>query len=315
MAKSPYEILGVSKNSTKEDIKKMYRKLAMKHHPDKGGNPEQFQEINNAYDELTSDKPKPQTNHPFGFDGGEGFFESFFGGRQQRRHEKKMIKKQIKITMKEAYSGITKNMNIKTEKECSGCDSKCKKCGGLGYINLAIKQNFGNGMFVQNVRSMCDSCSNGRVKPTSNCSQCNSTGKIRVDKHIKLDIGAGVKEGVCYSVGDVIDDTVLTFIVCIEMEPNYSIQDNVIIYRKEIDFVDSIFGVEFQVKHPSGEMINVDTRSESYVVTHTTPHILKSKGMTTEHDMRIQFSIKYPRITKDAEKKKEILVKFKELLI
>ena len=62
---NPYNVLGISKDSSKEDIKKAYRKLAMKYHPDKGGDPKKFQEINNAYEELTTDNQVVENNMGF----------------------------------------------------------------------------------------------------------------------------------------------------------------------------------------------------------------------------------------------------------
>ena len=98
----PHTILGVPRDASKEDIKKAYRKLAMKYHPDKGGDPQKFQEISNAYDDLTNDKPQEHLGmdpndmfqHMFGGMGGNPFGSDPFGGPRARRrdpNEKKTV--------------------------------------------------------------------------------------------------------------------------------------------------------------------------------------------------------------------------------
>lgn len=127
--KDPYHILGVSRNASPEEIKKAYRKLALKHHPDKGGDEDKFKEISTAYDEITN--PKKQHN-PFGggssnFDVGD-IFEQMFGGRQNgpfsdefnQRYgwsnsgKGRSVYMNIQITFEEAYKGTTRQIGIGT---------------------------------------------------------------------------------------------------------------------------------------------------------------------------------------------------------
>jgi DnaJ-class molecular chaperone len=92
--KSPHEILGVANGASEEDIKKAYRKLAMKHHPDKGGDPEKFKEINEAFDKIQN----PQRQHPFM--NGEDIFSHFFRGFQQMRH---IV--DVPVTLEDLFTG------------------------------------------------------------------------------------------------------------------------------------------------------------------------------------------------------------------
>ena len=93
---NPYQILGISTNASEDEVKKAYRKLAAKHHPDKGGDAEQFKKIKAAYEQITNPKPEPQG---FGF-GGFNFHDIFpisFG---------------LVLTLEEAYSGCIKKINV-----------------------------------------------------------------------------------------------------------------------------------------------------------------------------------------------------------
>jgi DnaJ family protein A protein 2 len=319
MPKTPYEILGVSSNTSKEDIKKAYRKLAMKLHPDKGGDPVKFQEINNAYEELTSDKPKhmQQEFNPFGGSTGDfDFFQSFFGNNGNRRKERKIIKKQINISMKDAFTGSIKHINIRLEQECTSCDMKCKKCRGAGFINVQIKQNIGHGYFVQTARTKCDLCNNGLTRESNKmCSCCKNTGKINQDNKITLTIEAGVQEGFSYSRDNIVDETTVVFVVCIDLITNFTIKNNTLYYSHTIDFIDSVFGSEFTIQHPCGDVIKVDTRPFSHILTTSTPFIIKSRGMTAKNDMVVNFIIKYPKITNDVGIKSKTRDVFKEFLI
>lgn len=319
---NPYSVLGISNDSSKEDIKKAYRKLAMKYHPDKGGDPKKFQEINNAYEELTSEKKSSmEQGFPFGFGpnmGGEGpdIFETFFGHNRQHQSRQphiKTLKKQIKISMEEAYNGVKKTLNIKNEQNCD-CLVKCNKCKGFGYVTLQIKQNIGHGFMVQTVRSQCNECKNGYTS-AMNCNKCNNSGKTYTDKRIEINIEKGVETGKSYTRENVIDDTVIIFIIYIETQPNFQIDNkNNIIYKQKISFVDSIFGTTLFLKHPSGETIEVDTRQFSNILTESQPHVIKGKGMTSTSNYIVQFKIDYPKIKTDDKLKNSIRQKFNELI-
>ena len=318
---NPYSILGISSDSSKDDIKKAYRKLAMKYHPDKGGDPKKFQEINNAYEELTSEK-KNDMGHgfPFGFGQSSGasgpdIFETFFGHtrQQHRQQQKKTIKKQIKISMEEAYNGVKKTLNIKNEHDCD-CRVKCVKCKGTGFVTVQIKQSVGHGYLVQTVRSHCDECRDGYKPNSSKCDKCNNTGKTHVEKKIEINIDKGVETGKSYLRDNVIDDAVLMFIIFIDLEPNFEIVQNNIIFRQKIAFVDTIFGTTLELKHPSGQTINVNTRGFSNILTESNPHIIHGKGMTPKHNYVVHFKIDYPRIKTDNNLKDSIRSKFNELL-
>jgi len=304
----PYDTLGVSRNATKDEIKKAYRKLAIIHHPDKGGDEKKFQEITNAYAELTSDKPE---GGGFGFGGMEGtggfhdfdIFKQFFGRSDERRRHgtKEQKNKKITISISEAFSGLTKNMNVKSELHCSKCRVSCNKCGGVGYVNQQVAQRMGPATFIQTVRAKC-SCDGGVSTRSGSCDACNSTGKEQIDKVISLKIEPGVQTGTVYKYDNILKDTVLLFTVEIKRDQAFTIDGrNNLVHTHTIQFADTIFGTTFELKHPSGSNLKIDLTQLGYVIREHKPFVLKGKGMTTQTDLIIQFSIQYPTLKKNID--------------
>lgn len=161
-----YETLGVEKSASEKEIKKAYRKLAVKHHPDKGGDEAKFKEISAAY-EILSDEDKRQKYDKYGLEGvadeggGGGrdasdLFSMFFGGGSRRRGPKKApsVNHPLKVSLEDLYNGKTVNLAV-TRKVIVGEISTCDKCDGQGVV-LEVRQ-VGPGMIQQMQRS-CDAC-------------------------------------------------------------------------------------------------------------------------------------------------------------
>lgn len=152
-----YKLLEVEKNATYDDIKKAYRKKALKEHPDRGGDKEKFQEIQQAY-EVLSDKEKRDLYDKYGEDGLKeggahaGGMEDLLGGlfgmggrRQQQSGPKKgkPVMHPIKLTLEEIYSGKTTKIAVNRERICGTCNGaggkegavqKCTGCKGRGIV-------------------------------------------------------------------------------------------------------------------------------------------------------------------------------------
>ena len=173
-----YKALNVNKNSSQDEIKKSYRKLALKNHPDKGGDPENFKKIQAAYDVL-SDPEKRQRYDQFGLEGidenngrGGGFpgsngpdiFNMFFGGNRRRQAQQRKRKGEptihnINITLNDLYNGKISKIAI-NRKVIKGVQNICSACNGTGRIVQRIM--IGPGM-MQEIQSTCDVC-RGRGK-------------------------------------------------------------------------------------------------------------------------------------------------------
>ena len=218
-----YEVLGVSRNATDEEIKKAFRKLAFKYHPDRNrddGAEERFKEINEAY-EVLSDANKRGAYDQFGHSGANGFFtrgfegfdfggfgdifDAFFGGMTYAtRHAPQRgadLHYQITISFEEAAFGGEKEINIKRTEVCSLCygtgakpgsqPSRCPNCNGTGQVRRVQRSLFGR--FINT--AICNQCHGEGKVITQSCPQCRSAGRERQQRRISIKIPSGVEDG------------------------------------------------------------------------------------------------------------------------
>lgn len=189
-----YDTLGVSKTATKEEIKKAYKKKAIEHHPDKGGDEEIFKNVAHAYEILSDDDKRRkydatgstdshQDFNPFGFD--MDFFESMFkfsGFRQKQKLKGENIIIQFDINFNEFFTGFEKTISFEKAKGCKSCNSsggkstKCNSCNGQGKVNV------GRGPF--SVITNCNACNGRGAIIIDPCTNCNGIGHIK-ENHIK----------------------------------------------------------------------------------------------------------------------------------
>ena len=222
-----YEVLGVSKTASDDEIKKAYRTLAKKYHPDvsKEENAEEkFKEVQEAYDVLSDPQKREQYNQfghegpnmggfgqggfsGFGgFGGFEDIFSSFFGGgsRQQSKTgptRGRNLKTSINLTFEEACFGVEKELNITkydTCKDCSGTGamskndiSVCDKCHGTGKVYVEQNSLFGR----IRTESACPECGGSGKKIKNKCTTCHGEGRVKVTSKIKVRIPSGVEDG------------------------------------------------------------------------------------------------------------------------
>jgi molecular chaperone DnaJ len=228
--KDLYEILGLQRGASEMDIKKSYRRLAAKYHPDVNKSTdasEKFKEISSAYEVLSDPKKRSQYDQfgsvggtqgsSGGFGGFEGFaaedfgdiFESFFGGgfgNSAKRGQKapsrgRDIQAEVSISFSESVSGITREIEIIALETCDLCEGEgiekgssyktCHTCHGAGTIVQQQRTPFG---VIQTSRT-CPTC-NGRGKiPEKECTKCHGSGRVSHRKTVSVHIPAGVFDG------------------------------------------------------------------------------------------------------------------------
>ncbi|MBQ9941577.1 MAG: molecular chaperone DnaJ [Christensenellaceae bacterium] len=229
--KDYYQTLGVEKSASQDEIKKAYRQMAKKYHPDMNKDDEsaaqKFKEVNEAY-QILSDEEKRAKYDQFGsaaFDGSAGagygggygdfggfggfgdIFESFFGGggRSARRQNGPMrgadVDVQVYLTFEEAAFGVKKEVTITRQENCETCGGSgakpgsnvktCTRCGGTGQIRQQQQSIFGN---VINVVPCPDCRGEGKIVEEP-CPDCRGTGRVNKQRTISVNIPAGIDDG------------------------------------------------------------------------------------------------------------------------
>jgi DnaJ-class molecular chaperone len=328
---SLYDKLGVSKDASKQDITKAFRKLAVEHHPDKGGNEEKFKDISHAYEILTdedkrkrydltgSDSDQPQHNpfqqggFNFHFGGGNPFdfmFNQAFGGGHHQQREEPMHKLDdtvyiIDISLKEAYFGLTKTLAVTTQKKCN-CTSVCDKC--KGECRIRVMRQLGPMRQIMEIN--CDMCQ-GKGYTIAVCMECKGLGQTKAKETFNIVIPKGAISGLerrmtgkgqqPFKKTEIAGD--LVFKINVQEHSHFKRRNNDLIYNANISFVDSVCGVEIKVEHFDGELkLNTSTFG---IVKEGVEYIIKDRGMPGGN-LIIIFKVEYPETKLTEEQRNKI---------
>ncbi|MFC1900406.1 molecular chaperone DnaJ [Chloroflexota bacterium] len=309
-----YDVLGIDRNATGEQIKAAYRKLAFQYHPDRNrddGAEDKFKEVNEAY-EVLSDAEKRETydqyGHSgenffgrgfegFGFDGVGSIFDAFFGGRASTATRQGPVRGadlqcSIVITLEEAAFGVEQEIEIQRTENCSQChgtrskpgsqQERCPECDGSGQVRRVQQSIFGR---FTNIAT-CSSCNGeGRII-TEPCPQCRGSGRERNRRTIMVKIPSGVGTGSRIRLSGEGDAGTRggnpgnLYIGLSVKEHELFVRDNDdILYELPVNFAEAALGIEIEVPTLVGDVtLKIPAGSQAGKVFR-----LKNKGVPHLH--------------------------------
>lgn len=285
MAVDHYDVLGVSREANDEDIRRAYRKLARKLHPDvnqEEGAEEQFKLVTHAYEVLSD--PNQRSRYDRGGDSPGGFgpfgdiFETFFGqGTQQRGPRSRAERGQdalirVEVELADVVFGTTKTIELDTAVLCQACQGSCCApgtksevcdiCRGTGQIQRTVRSMLGN-MITQ---SPCGSCRGFGSVIHSPCPTCVGQGRVRATRALDVEIPGGIETGQRIHLpgsgevghgGGPAGDLYLEFTV--RQHPTFQRVGDDLIATIDVDMTDAVLGTEVQVEAIDGP-VDVDVR-------------------------------------------------------
>jgi DnaJ-class molecular chaperone len=339
-----YDYLNLDKNASSKDIKKMYRKLAKTHHPDMGGDSEEFQKIQIAYEILSDGEKRNQydqigdsflehqnnsSQNPFNMHmddmGMPNIFNMFFRNNQ-KNNEKTMssYQKTLNITLDKVYTGLLYKYNHVINKICTACRIVCTECNGKG-VQQFVHQI---GPFQQIIQQPCSSCEGKKFKQKNQCDICTD-GKISTSTILDININRGIEQNKTFMFPKLGEqpiepnDIAGDLIIIINIKDKYilsekqndidfiSRRNNDIIVNITLTWKESLIGKEllinlFDLDPPNETIIKFNTCSYG-IINPMNEYLLKnSVGFADNSHIYFKFKImKYP--SQISQKQKETI--------
>ncbi|MBT1017897.1 molecular chaperone DnaJ [Canibacter sp. lx-72] len=276
-----YETLGVSRDASEQEIKKAYRKLAMKLHPDRNPSPEaaeQFKEVTRAYDVLSD----PQQRREYDTGGSQGgftdlgdFLGNMFGGGfgfggggtpNSRKQPGNDALIQMRIELADVIFGATRDIDITTAVVCANCDGKCcapgtiprtcDMCQGTGHVRRQVRSILGQVV----TSNPCSNCQGYGTVIDNPCGDCGGRGRVREKRTIEVQIPSGVADGTRLQMrgageagpgGGTNGDLFIEFMVA--PHEQFNRDGNDLLATLEIPLTAAVFGTQITLQILDGE--------------------------------------------------------------
>eukprot|EP00271_Cylindrocystis_brebissonii_P007206 TRINITY_DN20466_c0_g1_i1.p1 TRINITY_DN20466_c0_g1~~TRINITY_DN20466_c0_g1_i1.p1 ORF type:complete len:425 (-),score=88.31 TRINITY_DN20466_c0_g1_i1:858-2132(-) len=290
-----YDVLGVPKSASPDDLKKAYRKAAIKNHPDKGGDPEKFKEISQAY-EVLSDPQKKEIYDQYGEDaikegmgsGGSGhnpfdIFESFFGGggggpfggpgmgrgRNGRQRRGEDVVHPLKVTLEDLYQSTSKKLSLSRNVICTKCKGKgsktgapmtCSGCQGTG-TKVSIR-SLGPNM-IQQMQHVCGDCkgSGEMISEKDKCTVCKAQKVVQEKKVLEVHVEKGMQHGqriTFQGEADEAPDTVtgdIVFVLQQKEHARFKRKGDDLFMDHDLTLTEALCGFQFPLTHLDGRQL------------------------------------------------------------
>ena len=301
MNKDYYKTLNINRNSSQDEIKKSFRSLSKKHHPDKGGDEAIFKELSEAYDTLSDENKRREydtvgqnpfhNSHHHRAPNMDDIFNQFFnnGGRPQQRQMRqgRSLNIPLRVTLADVFHSVVKKLKYNKNINCAVCNGskgttqKCPTCRGAGFVQVSM----GNAFFRQIQKQQCTTCSGMGNLVITPCSSCVGRGSEVIESMVDFKIPPDLMTGQLYTfkgLGDEIMNGIsgdLTIEVVIERHEHFKVLDRDLLYEPYIAILDMVLGCDIKVPYFDTELSAKIPEMSKPTATFT----LRGKGLKNKH--------------------------------